>query len=234
MVEKTYQYDQKELLGIRNKIARFVEENTVVKDFDSGYVFCEPLNHAVSPNLLKEAAQVINGIFLSKLPPELQPTKVIGVPNRGKELAVALGLETGLTIGVTERVETNGVKAEKIRVTHNEENDMVIIDGIRSFTKPGKVFSHMIRALRPGDRVLVADDFSAYGHVTDQYTNGFHELDITPIFVYLAAKDFGFLNPPQTGYRRHKEKGDCVFTVIRLTSMTGGAGGRVKATAADI
>lgn len=235
MAERTYrQYEQGRLLEMRRSIAEYIGRSTKVIDHASGYVVCEGLNHAVDPTLLSEAAQVITGTFLAPLPAELQPTMVIGVPNRGRELAVAIGLEVGLTIGVTERMEMNGDGDKEFQAVYDGRNDMVTIAGIRSFTKPGKVFSHTIRGVRPGSTILVADDFSAYGHATDQYIRGLNELGISAVFAYLAAKDFPFLDPAQIGYRRHKEKGDNVFAVVRLTNIIGGNGGKVIATSEDI
>lgn len=235
MAERTYRlYELERLLETRRSIADYIARTTKVVDHASGYVVCEGLNHAVDPTLLSEAAQVIAGTFLAPLPSEFQPTMVIGVPNRGRELAVAIGLEAGLTIGVTERMEMNGDGDKEFQSAYDERNDMVTIAGIKSFTKPGKVFSHTIRGVRPGSTILVADDFSAYGHATDQYLRGLEELGIRAIFVYLAAKDFPFLNPPQTGYRRHKANGHNVFATSLITNMVGGTGGTVIATAEDI
>lgn len=234
MAERTYRpYEPERLLEMRSSIADYIGRTTKVIDHASGYVVCEGLNHAVDPTLLSEAAQVIAGTFLAKLPAELQPTMVIGVPNRGRELAVAIGLEVGLKIGVTERMEMNGDGDKEFQSAYDGRNDMVTIAGIRSFTKPGKVFSHSIRGVRPGATILVADDFSAYGHATGQYIRGLGELGIRAIFTYLAAKDFPFLKPAQVGYRLHKEDGHRVFAVVRLTDMVGGTGGKVIATAED-
>src|SRR3989338_5547726 len=215
MAERTYhQYEQGRLLELRRSVADYIGRTTRVRDYASGYVVCEGLNHAVDPTLLNEAAQVVVGIFLAPLSAELQPTMVIGVPNRGRELAVAIGLEAGLTIGVTERMEMNGDGAKEFQASYDRGSDIVTIAGIRSFTKPGKVFAHTIRGVHPGSTILVADDFSAFGHATDQYMRGLDELGIKAIFAYLAAKDFPFLNPPKIGYRRHKEEGHSVFAVV--------------------
>jgi len=235
MTERIYRkYEQARLLEMRRSVAEYIGRTTRVKDYNSGYVVCEGLNHAVDPTLLYESAQVIAGTFLAPLPSELQPSMVIGVPNRGRELAVAIGLETGLTIGVTERMEMNGDLDKEFQASYDGASDIVTIAGIRSFTKPGKVFTHSIRGVQPGSTILVADDFSATGHVTEQYERGLELLGITPFFVYLAAKDFDFLNPPQIGYRLNRKKSKRVFTVVLITNMVGGTGGKVIATPEDI
>ncbi len=226
-------YERENLLDLRRGIASYIEGNTYVKDYPSGYVICEGLNHAVSPRLLDAASKVIAGLYLSALPIDLRPTMVIGVPNRGRELAVAIGMETGLTIGVTERTETNGNGNKSLNATYDQEQDMVIIRGISSFTKPGKVFDHTMRGVKPGSTILVADDFTAWGHATDQYEKGLHELGIKAIYVYLAAKHFPFLSPPQIGYWKHTQNNHNVFATSLITNMVGGTGGTVVANAED-
>jgi len=224
-------YRVQELNSMRSSLAQYIESRAEVKDAKIGYVSIEEINHRVSSKILKSAAEITNNLFLDKLPGDLNSEVVIGVPNRGKEFATALGLETGLDIGISDRSEIKEGESREFRADYVEEDDMVVINGIPSFTQPGKFFTHKIRGLKPGSTVLVADDFSATGAVTEYYIKAFEKLGITPVFVYLVAKDFNDLHPPQQGYRKNKKKGLPVFAVVRLTEIEDD---HVKVTSEDI
>jgi len=229
LIESNYRVQ--ELNSMRSNLAQYIESKAEVKDAKIGYVSIEEINHRVSSKILKSAAEITKGLFLNKLSSDLNPEVVIGVPNRGKEFATALGLETGLPIGISDRSEIKEGESREFRADYLEEDDMVVINGIPSFTQPGKFFTHKIRGLKPGSTVLVTDDFSATGSVTEYYIKAFEQLGITPIFVYLVAKDFNDSHPPQQGYRKNKEKGLPVFAVVRLTKIEDG---HVKVTSEDI
>lgn len=91
--------------------------------------------------------------------------------------------------------------------------------------------THRIRGLRPGDRILVGDDFCAYGNVANAFNSALLAIGVEPIFAFVVAKDFGFLDSPQEGYREFRKQGFPAFAVLRVTGMKGG---RVVATAEDI
>jgi adenine/guanine phosphoribosyltransferase-like PRPP-binding protein len=220
-----------EFMSRRSHLAGYIESKAKVVDARIGYVSIEEVNHRVDPMILKTSAEVTKGLFLDKLPEYIKPEVVIGVPNRGKEFATALGLESDLAIGVSDRSEIKDSQSHDFAVDYIEKDDSVIINGIPSFTQPGKYFSHKLRGIKPNSVVLVADDFSATGAVTEFYLKAFTELNITPIFVYMVAKDFNNSDPPQQGYRRNKEKGISVFSVVRLTNIEDG---HVTVTSEDI
>lgn len=226
-------YDQTELTHARLSLVDQIVSIAIVENASTGYIVCPNVNHDIDPAILSCAAKITVSSFLQHLPQELQPQKIIGVPRRGVEFAGALSHETGLNMGVTDRTEMNG-NSHSFCVRYDEDQDMIFLDGIPSFTQPGKFFSHKIRAVKPGMIVLVADDFSAQGNVTSKYIEGFCQLNIRPVFVYVVAKDFPDLNPPQIGYRTNKLAGLPVFATVRITEMIGGNGGRIKATSEDI
>ncbi len=215
----------------RVSLARQLEANARVIDHKTGYVLIAKINHQVEPQILKQAAAITKGLFLDRLPAKMQPQVVVGVPNRGKEFATVLGMVNNLKIGISDRVEIKSNEDKEFSAEYLEEEDMVVIYGIPSFTQPGKFFIHKLRGIRPNNTVLIADDFSATGSVTNFYQRAFTQLKIEPIFVYLVAKDFSDTNPPQRGYRQNKQAGIPVFAVVRLTEMSGG---KVKVTAEDI
>ncbi|MBI5126988.1 hypothetical protein HZA76_00850 [Candidatus Roizmanbacteria bacterium] len=216
---------------MRSSLAKYIESKAKVVNAEIGYVSIEEINHRVDSKILKSSAEITKGLFLDHLSRDLSPEVVIGVPNRGKEFATALGLETGLPIGISDRSEIKEGQSLEFSADYIEKDDSIIINGIPSFTQKGKFFTHKIRGLKPGSTVLVADDFSATGSVTEYYVRAFEHLGITPVFVYLVAKDFDGSNPPQQGYRKNKEKGLPVFAVVRLTEIEDG---RVKVTSDDI
>ncbi len=205
-------------LTLRKNLADRIKKTAVVKDAKAGFIFCGKVNHVVDPSILKDAAAITWSCFLKKIPLKLRPTKVIGVPNRGKEFATALGLHTGLTIGVTERRPGRGSHLAKTKIAYDKDRDMIIIEGIPSFTQ-GVNYTHTIRGVAPGETILVADDFCAYGSVASAYKKSLETLNIKPIFVFLVAKDFLNLRPPQIGFRKLKKDGVTSFAVVRLTRI---------------
>ena len=219
-------------VDLRGAIASFIQDNTGIVNPDTGYIFCGPLNHTVDPGLIGEMVKVTIDRFINHLsePPDL----VIGVPARGKEFAFGLAGALHLPYGVSDRRETVNCQ-QGISAVYDLSSDATIIRGIESFTQPGIRFDHILRGVRPDTHtLLVADDFSAFGRVTSQYLSALEPLGISPVFAYMVAKDFPFLNPPQVGYRTHRENGVPVFAVVRVTNMIGGQGGTVIATAEDI
>jgi len=226
-----------ELVLRRSNLAQYIQSRAIIKSVETGYVSIEPVNCVVDPHILKEAAAITNGLFLKQLPPELQPQMVIGVPNRGREFATALGLETGLPIGVTERLVVSGVGDHTPWQKRDyEQRDIIIINGISSFTNPGEFHRHKIRGLQPdlqpGQTVLIADDFCAKANATNRYIEAFQELGIVPIFAYIVAKDFvdGKGNS-QKGFREIRAGNQPAFAVVRLTGIQDG---RVSVSSQDI
>lgn len=214
-----FQSAGQKLSQIRANLARHIELKAIVKDGKIGFILIKEVNHCVNPEILREAAEITTGLFLKNLPERLQPQVVIGVPNRGKEFATALGLLIDCPIGVSDRTEIKHNEDRQFWAKYDQKEDILTINGIPSFTKPDKVFTHTVRGVKPGSTVLVADDFSATGTATDYYLKAFKLLKINPVFVYLVAKDFPDLNPPQIGYRKNKTKGLPVFAVVRLTKI---------------
>ncbi len=207
-------------------LAQQIVDGAIVVDAAGGYILCKEVNHKVNFSILREAAFLTQKLFLNKIPIEDRPKKVIGIPNRGKEFALALGLanDSYLIDGpVTERVQekANGHESEP-KAHYDALKDLLTITGIPSFTKKGKVFTHTIRGLRPGDSVLIADDFAATGTVSEIYFNALTSKDIgiKPYFTFLIAKDFTDLNPPQIGFRQLSEKAPA-FAVVRFTRIEG-------------
>lgn len=216
--KKTFKtvYTPQELRFLRKKFAKYIQLKAKVINEKIGFVSIEEVNHFVNPSLLNAASEITIGLFLKNLRKNYVPTAVIGIPNRGKEFATVLGIKTQLKIGITDRGET---KNHYFSVVYEKETDQIFIKGIPSFTQPGKYFTHKIRGIKPGSTILVADDFSATGAVTDYYKKALKKLNILPIFVYLVAKDFSDLSTPQIGYRRHKDEKDLIFSVVRLTKI---------------
>ncbi len=223
--------EEEALLQMRADLARRIAEIATVEDAETGYILCREVNRLIDPKILQDAVEIASGLFLNNLPPELQPQKVAGVSNKGKELATAFGLKRNLPIAVTER-ESQGMINDDVSVTahYDQEEDKVVIDNVSSFTKR-KNYRHVLHGVRPGDNVLIADDFVAFGNVAERFSQGLRGLGINSVFVALVAKDFFHLSPPQMGYRRLREKGSPVFAVVRFTGIENG---RVIATAEDI
>jgi adenine/guanine phosphoribosyltransferase-like PRPP-binding protein len=207
-----------------------IKEEAKVRDVETGYVFWSELNHLVDPRLLEVLGQVIEEQFVSRIPDGRKPEKVLGISNRGRGLAGVLGRRLELKVAETDRDVEGGIDDEPVGGFYDNEEDWVVIEHVRSFTKRVN-YRHTIRGVRPGDRVLVSDDFSARGHAVRSFDGVLRRLDITPYFGIAVAKDFDFLDPPQVGYRRLKEEGVPVFAAVRLVGMEDG---RVIATAEDI
>jgi len=220
-----------ELAQMRKVLAARIAKEAIVRNSETGYVFCPEVNWVVNPEILLEAARVAKGLFLDCLPPDLKPQKVIGVPNRGKEFATAMGLEGGLPIAITERIlrENGDSPPIPLGVRYSEEADQLTIGGVPSFTK-GKQYDHFLFGVRPGETVMIVDDFCAYGKAANSFLD-LKELGINPVFVFLVAKDFSHLDPPQIGYRELKQKAIPAFAVVRFTGIKDG---KVIATAEDI
>jgi len=225
--------EREELLQMRNALAARIAEGAIVKDPETGYIFCPEVNWNVNPEILQQAAIVVKGLFLDQLP-EFKPQKVVGVSNRGKEFATTLGLETSLHIAVTERKSQRVISGDSVNIPlaarYDKESDQVIIDGVPSFTK-GVQYRHFLFGVKPSEKVVIVDDFCAYGNVARSFCEGLRQLGISPVFAFLVAKDFSHLDPPQTGYRKLKTEGIPAFAVVRFTGIKNG---RVIATAEDI
>jgi len=211
----------------RAVLSQKIVDSAVVVDAKKGYILCKEINHTVNFALLKEAAFLTNTLFLQKIPYSQRPQKIIGIPNRGKEFALALGLTTNSNLlqgPVTERFqEENKNFNHHIRIFYEEEKDMLTITGIPSFTKPGVIFTHTIRGLKPGvdKNVLIADDFAATGTVSRIYCRMLKSVGIEPYFVFLAAKDFPDFTPPQIGLRKLSEEAPA-FALVRFTGIKNG------------
>ncbi len=192
-----------------------------VRDEKEGYIFWKELNHLIDPQVLIAAGKVISDKFLSRLPRNEWPTKTMGVSNRGKELGTVLGMMIDMQITVTDRVVEGDINGDPIEAYYDKNDDTVVIKHVPSFTKKVN-FTHKIRGLMPGDKILVCDDFCAYGNVARSFNSALLGIDIEPIFVFMVAKDFDFLDPPQTGYRKLKTEGIPAFAVLRITGMENG------------
>jgi len=190
-----------------------------------GYIDCPELNHLIDTKILREATILTTELFLKNIPDSERPKKVLGVPNRGKEFATALGIykASGIEeIAVTERFREGKNTNHKLRATYDEEADTTSITGIPSFTNEKSFYTHKIRGLRPEDSVLVADDFCAYGHVSQAYHKALESLDIKTFFAFLVAKDFKNLEIPQTGYQKLLETNVAAFALVRFTNIQDG------------
>lgn len=217
---------------IHGYLLTYIIATTEVKDADTGYFLCRSVNRLVDPVLIEAAAKVARGLFIKKLPPEKQPIKVAGISNRGKEFAVALSLELGLPNAVTERKQTvDSVDGEfEAGARYDEENDRVIIENVPSFTKGG-YYTHYLDGVRPGDRILIPDDFCAFGKTARVFYQALKSLNIEPSFVFLVVKDLEDFDPPQAGYRELLKEGIPAFAIARLTGVEDG---QVLATTEDI
>lgn len=223
---------QDQLLQLRRvQLAQKIAGSAKVIDSSTGFIFCRNVNHQVNPHILIDSADIALGLFLNRLPDKIRPTKVLGVPNRGKEFSTALGIRGNLSILVSERQAVkNGGK--NLIAKYDDQQDTVTIHSIPSFTKPGLYFNHIIRGLQPGNKVVVSDDFSARGTVTKAYEEALIQLGISPVFIYIIAKDFLDLDPSQIGYRETKKRNIApAFAVVRFTGIENG---KVIATAEDI
>lgn len=207
-----------------------ITSDAEVRDEKGGYIFWKELNHLIDPQVLIAAGKVIRDKFLSRLPQDEWPTKTMGVSNRGKELGTALGIMMDMEITVTDRIVEGGINGDPIETYHDKDNDTVVIRHVPSFTKRVD-FTHNIRGLRPGDKILVCDDFCAHGNVSHSFNSALLGIGIEPIFAFVVAKDFDFLDPPQTGYRKLKTEGIPAFAVLRITGMENG---KVVVTSEDI
>lgn len=190
-----------------------------------GYIVCGEINHLVDTEMLREATILTTKLFLKNISDLERPEKVLGVPNRGKEFATALGIykASGIKqIAVTERFREEKNINHELQATYNEETDMINITGIPSFTNEKSFYTHKIRGLRPGDNVLVADDFCAYGHVSQAYYKALKPLGIKTFFSFLVAKDFKNINPPQTGYQKLLDAKIPAFALVRFTDIQNG------------
>ena len=214
----------------REQLAQQIANGAEIEDPAAGYIICRNVNHLADPNILINAAEIANGLFLKYLPEELQPDKIIGVPNRGKEFATVLGTLIKKPISVGDRSREDD-QNQGFDAYYDEQQDGIIIRGIASFTKPGVKYQHFLRGLRPGDNAVIVDDFSATGKIIEFYLATCNKLGIKPVFLFLIAKHFLDTNPPQIGYQTLKKQGIPAFAVVRFTGMENG---KVIATAEDI
>lgn len=222
--------DLEEITAWQKWLINKITEDAEVRNEQEGYIFWEGLNHLVEPQVLIAAARVIEDKFLSSMPQEEWPTKTMGVSNRGKEFGTALGMMMGMQITITDREVESDISGDPIETYYDKDNDTVVIKHVPSFTKRVD-FTHNIRGLKPGDKILVCDDFCAYGNVARSFNSALLEIGIKPIFAFVVAKDFGFLDPPQTGYRQLKKEGIPAFAVLRITGMKNG---KIVVTSEDI
>jgi adenine/guanine phosphoribosyltransferase-like PRPP-binding protein len=207
---------------LRQQLMQKIVAETIVRNAKTGYCECRSLNHLVDVRgILQPAAIVIKNEFIDNIPPEEQPTKVIGVSNRGKEFATILALETNLPLAITDRVDDGPSEDTQPKAWYEKGTNMTYIGGVRSFTK-GVDYTHSIRGLEPGNTVLVADDFCARGSVTNALHSSLNELGIQTHFAYVVAKDFPFLDPPQVGFSEAQNNGISTFAVVKFIGMENG------------
>ena len=197
----------------------------VVENAETGYVFCRELNTVIDTRLLWRAAIVIQRQFLERLPQELQPQKVVGVSNKGKESATILGSLLGLPVCVSDRFGNHPDSFQSgtdiSRAVYDSSKDQLIITNVPSFTKGG-VYTHIVFGLRPGENVLIVDDFCAHGNITTRFHHALMETGNRAVFAYLAAKNFPFLNVPQTGIEDIRGLGIPSFPVAVFTEIIDG------------
>lgn len=155
---------------------------------------------------------------------------MFGVSNRGKEFAAAASLLLDIDNCVTDRTKDETPQGTPESAYYDDKQDMVVISGIPSFTKKG-TFTHTIRGLRPNSIVAVMDDFCAYGKSSEVIHTALQNLGIRSHHLFLIAKDFPHLNPPQIGYRQLKTNRISTFSVVRFTDIKNG---KVIATSEDI
>lgn len=213
----------------RESLAERIRNNAVVVNADTGFIRCKDVNYLTSPGLLREAAIVATHGFLKHLQPELKPNKVVAVQSHGVQFQTAIGLESDLLMPHTERRDHNGSLSTP-QVYLDVKNKQAILKGIPSVSKPGLYFDHIVNGLEEGDIVAVADDFCATGAASWVYLM-LRNYGITPIFIYIVAKDFPNTKEPQTGYRNLKKEG---IPVYATTIFTGISDGKVEVTAEDI
>lgn len=217
-----------DLRALRTSLAAEIQQTSIVRNRTIGYVECRDVNHLVKPSLLRNASSFVLEAFIKHLPEELKPQKVIGVPDRGKEFANTLGILGDFDMAVAHREEQSD---DSEFVEYDPVKDILTIGGVPSFRKENVTYTHFIRGVRPGDQVLVADDFSALGRVSRRYLQAFREMGIRAALTFLVAKDFFFLDPPQIGYRNLLQDGVAAIAVVRFTDIKDG---QVIATAEDI
>ena len=226
--------DARDPVELRQELAEEIAGLAEVRNPATGYIFCRELNFVVDDRLLWKAAMVAKKLFVDKLPPELYPDIVVGVSNKGKEFATILGSLLGLRrTSISDRDGNQTDDEEEFSApsaSYEPESDQVVIRKVRSFTKK-KVFDHFLFGVRPGDKVLVVDDFCAHGNITKTFWATLQDLNIVPTFVYIAAKDLPFLDPPQVGYREIREQGISAFPVVIFNNIQDG---KAVATAEDI
>lgn len=219
---------------LRKALVQEIAERSVVRNPETGYVYCEALNQRVDPSILWRSAWVTSRLFLDKLPPELKPTVVVGVSDRGKYFAGALASLNGLDLAESKRKEGGSVDGAgqftTSRAYYDEARGCYVVTNVPSFTY-GVNYHHELYGLREGDVVVVADDFCAHGNIT-HCLSALEDQGITPVFAYQAAKDFTQLNPPQVGYRRILGQKIPAFAIARFTGYD--EDGKVIATAEDI
>ena len=218
-----------EIYALRASLAQRIQQDAEVKDPMNGFVLCKGVNRLVRPDILGDAAKIATFGFLNKLPPEFKPDKVVGVQSHGAAFQTAIGLTANLLMPHSERRDHNGA-AKITEVKYDERNKIAVVRGIPSVSKPGLHFDHYIYEVEPGEVIVVADDFSATGAATDAYRQ-LEQFGLRLVFVYIVAKDFPLLFPPQTEYRRMKERGVPVFATTIFTSINDHT---VVATADDI
>lgn len=219
---------------LRLSIASHIMKTTVVEDPDIGYIVCKEVNKKPNPALLLGCAKIVKTSFVDLLPAEMKPSIVIGVPSNGKKFAEVLGKV--LKLPVIDATRTKSHQTDEYDASFDEASGVATIPGIISFTHDGNAFDHYIdlKGMSRDHTVLIADDFAARGTVTEHYLRGLEHLGFKSLFVFMVAKDFPHLNPPQTGYRTHRENGVPAFAVVRVTDMIDGKGGNVVTTVQDI
>lgn len=218
---------------LQQEIARYVESSTTVRNEKTGYIICRSANKRVDTGLVRAAAKISRARFAIHLPEELFPEIVIGVPSSGVNFAFAMAEELEIDVATTSQSPSKSRRgSQPASAHHDDENDALVIQNVRSFTKKGEEWDHTIKGLdRKTKNVLVVDDFSATGEATIQYLQALTELGYSPVFIYLIAKDFQNIPNPQVGFRNHLLNGVKAFAVVRVTEMKNG---KVTATADDI
>lgn len=175
-----------ERVGKNDRVALSFKETALRRRFglegdltnpEKGYVSIPWVNQEIDPVLQGYAADIISAYFSFK---GIKLDKIVGVPNMGIPLATVVSERLNVPLAP-------GRKGDRIPGAWN--SPILVDETVASFTT-GEVSKFVFNGVRRGDRVLIVDDFIAWGDTLGLIIQSFQRHKVEPYVAVYCAKLF--------------------------------------------
>ena len=128
-------------------------KDAVLIDFEEEYISVPFVNQYIVPEMQGYAADMI-AYYVKSKGEEMDINRVVGIPNSGNYLATAVAERLNITLALSKKGED---------LPGHWKEPLFISKEIPSFTTE-KGSSFLFNGIKRGDRLLIVDDFLAFGN----------------------------------------------------------------------